>query len=346
VNPEPQLSGTVDLALAGAWGLVDWQSTQTDLSGYADFSSGISLDVRPRSDVRFFSRISTALSASDLSIPMFGLSELFFDYTFEEAVFFRVGKQTLAWGQGLLLGNPGNLVSDIAGSFSMRAFTPLGTNGLTVIAYGNPAWYSGPESYPVSPYYLAYAGQLETSVGGVNLGFSGKFRYLEEQSVAAYFKTVVGSTDVVMEGRVTSSDVLTGVPADYDYYALLGAFHEFPNWRFLSEYQFEAVWNSTLAGRGILHRGGVGFLSSSFWVAGWKPGFRWFHALETMDGQYLRHSGQITIGATRPVNSVLSLDLGIPITYGSPDSFYRVNNEDPGGRVAAVVLQLNLNVNF
>jgi hypothetical protein len=337
----PQIAGTFSATAAVSGGLVDWTSADFGVSAYALMDTGLSLDIRPSSYFRFFTSVSTSLNSEDLDLPMFDIGELFVDYTLADAVFFRLGRQSLSWGQGIneLLGNPGNVLEDFGGSTALKAFLPLGTNGLTLLGYGNPAWYNGEiSSLTPGADTLAYASLYEHSVGSVTLGVSGKYRHDTVASAEAYVKTVLSGADLVIEGRVDSNDGFSADPLGYDYLALTGLFWENSSVQLLAEYLFDASVTDGALVRSYDHRFALGLLSSTRF-AGWRPGIRWFHAAEA---GFTRHSGQLVLGASRGIAPRLTINIGLPISYGNESGYYMQNSDDPSGRVASLVISLTL----
>ncbi len=379
-SSEPIIKGSVSLAGSLVLGLSEWPDLNSDASlpaqvannfdgsAYYEMRSTISADVRPTSYFRFFVSGATALDEASLSFPTPSISELFVDYTLSERVFFRVGKQAAAWGQGLLMGNPTNLLDDIGSSIAVKAFLPIGTNGLDVFMYSKGAWINDSSS-PGLPDF-AYAGMLDGSIGNFTLGIAGKYNAngsnpvpqpdplggAEEQteplgtpnqvSGSAYIKTALWGLDVSTEFRTDFPDDFSAV----NYRSITNLFYEYGaiGLQAIGEYYFAYGPNHLIqtsseereiAPFGI-HRSAIGLLFSRISsLRGWKPGIRWFHDYSDM-------SGQVVLGITGPLAPMLSLNFALPVVYGDEFGYYRQNNEDPAGRVISTLFQVSLSRNF
>ncbi|AHC16472.1 hypothetical protein [Salinispira pacifica] len=378
---KPTVKGTVSLSGSIAGGFLDWPVPEEgapygdilweefDASVYYDMSSSVSVDARPLPYFRYFAKLSTSMDESRFSFPTPSVSELFIDYTLAERYFFRVGKQSMSWGQAQLLSNPGDLVSDVKDGIAVKMFMPLGVNGLTSVIYVKDGWLASTAS--PSPLDFAYASLFETSAGPFTLGFSGKFNRNLEQSLIGnmYVKTNVLGVDIALEGRgdfdvyPAKGDAGTawGIGPSYLWPTTQALVHMF--WessdiglQLIGEYRFSygpeittrigpvpaeesaADTNLVWAENGV-HRSGLGIVFTDARIFGLKPAVRWYH-------QYNDHSGQIVFGLTGSIAPLLNINIGLPVTYGQSWSYYRQNNEDPAGRVVSLVVQLSLSRSF
>ncbi|MGI9255825.1 MAG: hypothetical protein ACR2PY_02705 [Salinispira sp.] len=345
INTGTTVKGSVSMSGSVVAGFHNWDfSTAGEtVSAYYELKSGVSLDVRPTGDLRFFSSLSVGLNADAVNITAPAIGELFVDYTLADTVFFRVGKQGLTWGQGNFIANPGNLVDDISEGISLKTFIPLGNNGLSVVIY--------PGGTSSSPLNFAYAALFEFSAGPLSFGLSGKFQRELDQalSVDAYLKTVIAGIDIALESRV-----------DFDTYperdgyvpprvqAVSNVFWESDiGLRLFGEYFFaygpqEVIYISeteTVPAEAGTHIGGVGILFPDLFGGDWSPGLRWFHNFS--DG-----SGQVVAGITGTIAPHLRLNIAIPAVYGASYGYYQRNNDDPERRRLSLVTQLTLSASF
>jgi hypothetical protein len=118
-----KVSVKVSAGLGMGMGLIEWPGSPaaedrsiSELmrpSGLYSTTASVRVDSRPASYLRFFAEAGTSLSSASLVFTAPYMKEVFIDYTFSNTLFFRVGRQSLTWGQGRLLGNPANLVSRV-----------------------------------------------------------------------------------------------------------------------------------------------------------------------------------------------------------------------------------------
>lgn len=345
---EPIVKGSVSLSGALVAGFKEWDfSTDGEsLSAYYTMDSAFSVDVRPTSDFRFFSSVKVSFDQESLGISSPTVNELFVDYTLADTIFFRIGKQTLTWGQGNLQGqmiaNPGNLVSDISDSVALKAFLPLANNGLTLVAY--------PGGTSTSPLDFAYAALFEASLGPLTFGISGKFQRTLDQALIAdlYLKTAIAGFDLAVEARMDFDPF-----PERDGYleptiqAVSNIFLDSSiGIRLLGEYSFAYGPNVRVytsgeekvaeAGEHII---GLGFLLTSLFANDWRPGIRWFHHLS--DG-----SGQVITGITGTIAPNLKADIAVPLIYGASGGYYPRENPDPGKRKLSLLLRFTLSTSF
>ena len=359
-NDKPIVKGSLEVLGATAVGFLDWPvgfdntyftqlGSEFDGSAYYSMVPVFTIDVRPNSYFRFYTSLSAELSESSLSFgsPVFG--QLFIDYTFNDNYFFRVGKQSLTWGQGQLLGNIGNFVSNVDDGVAVKSFIPLGMNGLTALIYTDVV--------VTNPLYFSYAALYETTLGAFTMGLSAKYNYkLDQQLISdVYLKTVIGEVDFALEAR---GDFDLDFGAD-DYlwpscYALTNFFWEDADIgiKLLGEYIFSYGpeitvndgWSdedtvSTRWAEWGRHQVGLGLIATKPWIGSFKPGIRWYH-------NFIDTSGQFVLGLTGTFAPMITANIAIPIVYGPNYGFYRLDNEDPENRILSLIIQLKLKSSF
>jgi hypothetical protein len=277
--------------------------------GYA-LDTSASLDVRPNGYTRFYTNLSAVLNPVTFQISGPTLGEMFVDYTYNEKISFRAGKFGISWGQGGMLATPGNIVARAVGGTSLRAFVPIGSQGLTLLGYARS------DLGGVSPRNLSYAALFDMTFGSFASGISAHYRFTENLQTVLYGRRSFGLLNVMSEIRAdwnidTLYDGNLEVPV---LYGLLNFNHEIgkaPIWRFGAEYYF----NGSIADwRG--HFIGVGLAISNLPLKGWRPGFSAKHAL--MDG-----SGEISIGFDGPFIPGFTATIGASVPYGPRGSYYR-----------------------
>ena len=363
-SDKPTVKGSLGVEGAVAIGFLDWPvgvdetyftqlGGEFDGSAYYSMSPAFTIDVRPTSYFRFYTSLSTSLSRSSLSFGYPSFGELFIDYTFSDTYFFRVGKQSLTWGQGLLVGNIGDIVNDVDDGIAIKSFIPLGPNGLTSLLYTT-------DGSSVNPLNFSYAALFDMTVGPVSMGLSAKFNRTMDKELLAdlYLKTVIGDVDVSLEAR-----------GDFDmsFGGFDGSVYQWPTWyaqtnffwedsglgiQLLGEYIFsygsditvnngwkdDGTIKTTWAEYGQ-HRIGLGIRSTKGWIRDFKPGLLWYH-------NFADSSGQFVLGVSGTFSPLISAEIGIPIVYGPDYGFYRLNSDDPENRVLSLIVRLTLESSF
>lgn len=341
---DPKFTGRVKLEGGLLYGLDDWPgrdaAADTEIADlysgtiFYEMATRFSLDVRPASHIRFFGSATIELNTDRMVFAPYSIGELFVDYTLAETWFFRVGKQRMTWGQGRLLGNPGNVVSGIDDGVAVRGFVPLGPNGITAAVFARGSDFkdtSNPDHRE-----FTYAALYDTTIRNITVGSSLRYRHADDVRplhAAAYVKTSVGPLDVSLEG-VRHFD-----PHNFGHEAyqwiVSNVFWEFgdPLWRVIAEYQFGDTDTAQTTGQ----QSAVAVRAPR--VLGWTPAVQWKHS-------YTETAGEIVAGIDRSLAAHLRTSIGIPITYGSPDSYYRTASDVPGNRVAAVILRLGVTLNY
>jgi len=340
----PKITGTVLLEGGLAYGLKDWPditgSSDIDWAGLLDgtvgyiLSSGLNIDVRPKSHIRFFASLSTALNTTTYDFSTISIGQLFVDYTLLNTWFLRIGKQSLEWGQGRLLGNPGNVVASVSDGVAVKTFVPLGSNGLTAVIYANDAIMTTTSS----PSEFGYAGLFETSIGDAVVGVSGHWQKKSDLATVVYLKGSLLSVDSVVETRVNWDLVPTdpSSPEDPQVQTLLNLFWEggSPKWTVLGEYLFDSTVSNWMG-----HSAGIAIARASFPVTGWKTGINWNHA-------FADASGQVLVGFEGPLVADLRIAFAMPIIYGESGSYWRIHNPDDAGRVVSAAVKITLKIKY
>ncbi|GAB6091629.1 hypothetical protein [Spirochaeta dissipatitropha] len=332
-DPDWNLAGPGD----SAGGALDSLGSLSGGSVFYDMSSRFTVDARPRAHLRYRLSVSTKLDRKTLRFSDIGsVDEFFVDYTLADNYFFRIGKHSSTWGQGRHLGNPGNIVSDSGGGVALRAFIPLGPSGLTALIYGRQEFFK--DLTQPSPREFAYAAQYDLSFGDFTFGMAGRYLHFKageavhETRASAFAKTSLAGMDLTLEGvsRFKASELFTDsdVAGAAEFLAIANIFYEFgsPKWQLIAEYMYDKG-----------HLAGIGVKMPRFLE--WTPGLSWKHAFQD-------NSGEFVLGAERTVAPNLKASIGLPVTYGTADSYYRSRSDVPGKRVAALVGQLGISFSF
>jgi len=135
--------------------------------------------------------------------PGLGLSvsELFFDYTWEDALFFRFGKHTIAWGAGYFFSpadvlnltavDPEDPTADREGPVSLRTGYPFGLTGsATLYVIVNQG---------IEPRDVAIASLVEFVAGPGELGLGAYYQRALAPRLMSLYTASVGDTDLFGE---------------------------------------------------------------------------------------------------------------------------------------------------
>ena len=162
-------------------------------------------DARPDTDSRVYGKadvLYSQINGSDsLSVT---LKELFSDFDIDDKIFFRVGKQTIAWGVGYFFSpadllnvtdiDPSDPGADLEGPVAVKANMPLGVDNL----YG----YAILPSNGSDVTDLAWAGKYEQVFSQTEVGF-GVF-YQDGQDPAAMVTVSSGIDDISIFGEAVT----------------------------------------------------------------------------------------------------------------------------------------------
>lgn len=172
-------------------------------------SSRLFFDARPARDFRVFGQMTVSYpfrtdDARGLQ-DVFAVEELFSDFTWNEALFFRAGLQTLNWGVGTFY-SPANLLrpglaapmdpdARQPGRIALRASIPVRLNNAD-------AYLLFPASVDSEPLDTGLAARVEFVIGDGEVAFGA--RYQRDTSPAAMITVTrsVGDFDLFAEGVV------------------------------------------------------------------------------------------------------------------------------------------------
>jgi len=355
-----KISASVSAGVGAGVGLIEWPLTSAAdgrtidellrYSGFYNSSASMSVDTRPTSYLRFRTSIGTALDPDTMGFRDPSIGEFFIDYTLRETIFFRAGRQGLTWGQGRLLGNPANIVSDVSGGAAVRGTAPLGQSTVTGVVYSREEWVQ--ERASIDPRAFAWAGQWEGKIGEVSIALAGKAKTDEPIDTSVSVSFALGPINVAGDivrhvDYVAEPDILT-----YDMLGQLFWENEARTWSVLGEYRFDSSVKN--AGKKMVgDYAGIGLRMPGVRGGAWRPALSWQHAFED-------HSGQVTAGIGGTIAPSLSLSIGVPVIYGEPGSYYRAAleeevNEDiedrdddaiPVDNVVSVLLAVGLSFSF
>lgn len=270
------------------------------------FVPSFTISSRPDQSLRFQSTVYGSISSDPLFKPQ--VSELFVDYSFRDLAYFRAGKHSLSWGVSRLFDAGGDLMSSSGSGLALKASIPLGSGGLTAVAY-TPATISSSTNFSS----LTYGLQGDVPLRAADFILSATYSPSATPSMRAtgVLKTSVAGVDLFSEAicaaKALSSPYLSGIVAGFLWT------REQPALKLYGEYYFNASDSSYTDHRVSAVLGMNKLLGSPF-----DFGLQWAHAF--VDG-----SGIVMPAATLGIAEHLSLLLGLPLRYGAVGSFYLVN---------------------
>lgn len=248
---------------------------------------------------------------------------LYADYVLNEALFVRMGKHALSWGQGRLF-NPANLVSDASSAYALRISAPsyAGAQLLGLMPKGAASYRQ-----------LIYAAKADFVVKDIYIGPALRFEFDEPIALALSLKRVILGADLFTDAVVRLDYAAAGfLGAEF----LIGIFREFSDLKLYGEYLTEIHPDAPPShsfGAVIAYKG----LGSTRIDAGLE--YRHY----TTDA-----SGVLIAGLTGPVAQHLRWKLGLPWYYGPEDSAAHtyLQTHDPAGRRISLAFGLSLSASF
>ncbi|AFG38645.1 leucine-rich repeat domain-containing protein [Spirochaeta africana] len=274
---------------------------------YYDMDLRLMLDAEPRSFIRVYGALDIELDPEDMEFEL-DIDEVFLQYGLTERWRLRVGKQKMAWGQALLLDQPGDFMADVDDGAALRLDADLldsGANRLrfTGVMHAEGSFFADGDAPEFGEF--AYAGRLRGSLGWFRYGTALWYRqphYLPLRT-SGYAGGEWGDWQLMLEtvaywdrhdfpegdGFLTASTVWS--PAD---------------WKLTAEYQYDS---RVLDARG--QRAAVRVDLPE--LSGWELSLYQEHELRDTRGEFVPR-------AQREILPYTDLIFELPITYGDPDS--------------------------
>ena len=299
------LSGSLTAVAGGVVGFVDQPS------GYAfRMTPGISIVPsltfvsRPDETIR----IQGTVTFASLSFAPV-VSEMFFDYTLRNLVYLRAGMHTVSWGVTRFFDGGGDLMAGSGSGLDIRAAVPIGPGGATVVALvplqANIAGLSWRN--------LTYGAQADIPVGRSEILIAGT--YLDSAATplkaTAVFKTSLFGVDLFAEAIEAWTRA-----AGFTTPSVVGGFYweqPQPELKLYGEYYFNAADSGLADHRVVLALGMDRAFGSPF-----NLGLEWIHA-------FMDNSGIVIPGVSFDLWPHVTAQVGLPVRYGSPGSFYLAN---------------------
>ena len=199
-----KIGGSYSFSVTPLW-YKNLESDTTSKALSSQMDSTLYFDARPDTDIRVYGKADISYSQAKGSDSLtVHLRELFSDFNVDDQVFFRVGKQTIAWGVGYFFSpadllnvtdiDPFDPTADLEGPVAIKANMPLGVDNL----YGYVVL--PPDGKDVAD--LAWAGKYEKVLGQSEVGF-GAFCQ-DGQDPAAMVTVSSGIDDVSLFGEAVT----------------------------------------------------------------------------------------------------------------------------------------------
>ncbi len=252
--------------------------------------------------------VSDAITA--ISWSAISLGEVYVDYRLWDTLSFRIGKATTTWGQGRLLGNPGNLLAGAEDGASFRVSLPVLGGSWNALALARPSYFGNSAEIVASN--IGLASNWEGSIGPVNLGLAGFTQKAQGTIVSAYLKSSWGGFDIYSE-TVGDCTALLAQTASYPTITEVAGFYwegGEPKFQIQGEYLFNGANTSWTD-----HSLAIGVALTQIPGTSIKLGLQWIHT-------FLDNSGNLVLGMQTPLAPHLSLSVGVPFLYGAQGSRY------------------------
>ncbi len=158
-------------------GSLGWNDSASFLT---DLNASLFFDARPDKSFRVFGKLKAAypfqLQAAlpGAQVPNIKIFELFSDFDWKDALFFRVGKHTIQWGVGYFFSpadvlnlapiDPEEPTAEREGPVSLKVQYPMGVNSFSVFLIANDV--TTPDEIGVAPKTEFMIGNWEIGIGG------------------------------------------------------------------------------------------------------------------------------------------------------------------------------------
>ena len=301
------ISGSLTAEAGGVVGFIDRAG-----GGYTwDMTPGVSvvpsLTFTSRPDETL--RIQGTVEFASLSFSP-TVTEMFFDYTLLNSVFFRVGMHTVSWGITRFFDAGGDLMAASGTGLDIKANVPIGPGGITGVVLATPGQMSLTN---LSWRNLTFGAQGDLPIGKSEILLSGT--YIDSAATpmrsTLALKTSFLNVDLFAEGIGSwTRDVPFALPS------FVSGFyweHPEPEYKFYGEYYLNAG-DTTLRDKRLAVATGMDKAFGSPFTLG----LEWTHA-------FIDNSGIIIPGVSFDPWPHVTVLVGVPCRYGAPGSFYLLN---------------------
>jgi hypothetical protein len=312
------------------------------------FVPTLTFSARPDQTIRFQGTVSFPFASADMFSP--SINEMFFDYTFQDQVFLRIGRHLVSWGVTRIFSAGGDLMEKSSEGLDLKVTVPIGSGGVTGIMLA-------PSSIMTDQFLwgdLTYGLQGTLPIGKTEFILSGIYYGNDSEKTplraTAALKTSIFGIDLFAEGigastltqrpMISASPILSGIVSGFFWERID------PELKLYGEYYYDASDTSEKSRFVSAVIGMDRMFGSPF-----NFGLQWTHAF--LDG-----SGIIMPGFSINLWPHIALQMGFPCRYGDPGSYYLVN-QSPSVQTSVVpvsafhwyqrygfLLRLNLSTGF
>lgn len=317
--------------------------TYSDLA-LLDMSASISLDVRFAPELRVFGKFSAVL-------PQFRaeISELFCDFSIVNAVFLRIGRQTLSWNispnypfADVLARMPTGTNDEAADSIACKITVPIGVGGIDLLAFSRTSLWAAPDQ----PTMDEIGAGLRFNLALQNFDFSVGGYYHKDLLLRFFYTlktTLFDTVEAYTEGVAATNLLAVSDPAVSSWYFSANAgvyFDLFAEALRVNAEYFFCGEQSELEVKGAMFTLLPGHnlaLNASLSLCGGQ--FKIF-----FQGKYniSENSGILIPAATLDVIPHVTFSLAIPVVVGPASGGYFTQNTDNNLRRACIVLAVVL----
>ena len=239
--------------------------------------------------------------ALGMAFPGFSptMSELWFDYSMADLLFFRGGRQIIGWGNARVFG-AGDLMDNSPSALSLKTYLPFGSSGLTLVTLvqdpGAGANLTGlkPELAP----------RLDLVLGSFEFSEAATYQTSVANRWASMVKTSHFGMDIFAEAFGTWT---------LGSYPKLSSF-ESVFWQTRSQV-FSVYAEHFYNGSSVFNSDHRVALLASLKIGGFTLGAQWTHAFADSSGQVMPAM------KFSPFNHLI-VTLGLPFSYGADGSIY------------------------
>ncbi|MEW6564166.1 MAG: hypothetical protein ACOZCE_07880 [Spirochaetota bacterium] len=332
-----ELSGSLSATGGIAIGYTQWPELDEPLKYYDGSAGGTAqttlvFRAKPSSVLSLYGDVSSSLDTNTTTFAWssFSIGSLFFDYYGLSLMSLRAGKFTTTWGHGRIF-SASNVMSSSSGDISLRLNFPLVLQGLSFFILANSSYFETSGSTPAVSEY-AYAGIIDQVFGPLRVTQGVRYQKREGlKSVSSIQGTLFG-VDVFSD--ITFVFPHVSLDSFVSWTFLGGAFKEYGQTKIYGEYIFDSSTASAMD-----HTLAFVYLQRNIWSKPIDGGFKWEHT-------FYDNSGQITPGLTWRGLPNGSIQIVLPITYGTETSRYVIKNKDPSKRRITLVILAKIEGSF
>ena len=299
-NQALTFTGNLYAMAGGAAGYASMPNPGDPLSGLGMLAGGtltnyILFDARPDPSFRLHGALGMAFPGFTPT-----MSELWFDYSMADLLFFRGGRQIIGWGNARVFG-VGDLMDNSATALSLKTYIPFGSSGLTLVTLVQDPGAGVKDLSGLKP---ELAPRLDLVIGSFEFSETVTYQASVAKRWASMVKTSHFGADFFAEAFGTWT---------FDAYPRLSSF-ESMFWQTRSQV-FSVYAEHFYDGSSAINSDHRVALLASLKMGGFTLGAQWTHA-------FADSSGQVMPAVKFSPFNHLAITLGLPVSYGADGSIY------------------------